>query len=537
MSSARNGVAWQEDLASMVDDAGIRHRAGATPATAEEEPGMGSLGESVFGRGFYGPYEEGGRTRSEENFKEKMMGFVMATGEMLRELGRGCWDIAQQSLEGVEETYVGRQVRGHWDAVSGRLEFLNEYLPEDRDPAQAWPIVIAVFLVALLVLNVNSGIENPVEPPKKLYVSPPSASHIQLLDGRHIAYQEKGVPAERARFSMIAPHSFLSSRLAGIPGIKESLLVEFGVRFVTYDLPGFGESDPHPGRNLNSSAMDMLHLANALGVMDKFWVLGYSSGAMHAWAAAHYIPDRIAGIALFAPMVNPYDPNLNKEESRKLRGKWTMKRKMMYFLARRFPSLLPYFYHRSFLSGKHGQPEKWLSLTLGNKDKSLLEESSFREFWERDVAESVRQGDAKPFKEEAVLQVSNWGFSLADLQVQKCHECDGLLSWLKSFYTEVEREWAGFLGPIHLWQGMNDYVVPPSSTEFARRLLPRAVVHMMPEEGHFSYFWLCDDCHWHILSILFGDPQGPLANELEIDESVSQECMEETTWNNSTEQE
>lgn len=84
---------------------------------------------------------------------------------------------------------------------------------------------------------------------------------------------------------------------------------------------------------------------------------------------------------------------------------------------------------------------------------------------------------------------------------------------------------------------MNDYVVPPSSTEFARRLLPRAVVHMMPEEGHFSYFWLCDDCHWHILSILFGDPQGPLANELEIDESVSQECMEETTWNNSTEQE
>lgn len=89
---------------------------------------------------------------------------------------------------------------------------------------------------------------------------------------------------------------------------------------------------------------------------------------------------------------------------------------------------------------------------LFTQDKSLLEESSFREFWERDVAESVRQGDAKPFKEEAVLQVSNWGFSLADLQVQKCHECDGLLSWLKSFYTEVEREWAGFLGPIHLWQ-------------------------------------------------------------------------------------
>lgn len=69
--------------------------------------------------------------------------------------------------------------------------------------------------ISCAALNVNSGLENPVEPPKKLYVSPPSASRVQLLDGRHIAYQEKGVPAERARFSMIAPHSFLSSRLAG----------------------------------------------------------------------------------------------------------------------------------------------------------------------------------------------------------------------------------------------------------------------------------------------------------------------------------
>ena len=64
---------------------------------------------------------------------------------------------------------------------------------------------------------------------------------------------------------------------------------------MTYDLPGFGESDPHPGRNLNSSALDMLHLADALGVTDKFWVVGYSGGGMHAWSALRYIPDRVAG--------------------------------------------------------------------------------------------------------------------------------------------------------------------------------------------------------------------------------------------------
>lgn len=85
----------------------------------------------------------------------------------------------------------------------------------------------------------------------------------------------------------------------GIPGIKTSLLEEFGVHLITYDLPGFGESDPHPSRNLNSSTFDMLYLANAIGVSDKFWVLAHSSGSMHALAALRYIPNKVAGMATF----------------------------------------------------------------------------------------------------------------------------------------------------------------------------------------------------------------------------------------------
>jgi pimeloyl-ACP methyl ester carboxylesterase len=84
--------------------------------------------------------------------------------------------------------------------------------------------------------------------------------------------------------------------ILGIPGLKASLLDEFGVRLLTYDLPGFGESDPHPNRNLETSAMDMLLLADAVGVNDKFWVVGYSSGSMHAWASLRYIPDKLAGM-------------------------------------------------------------------------------------------------------------------------------------------------------------------------------------------------------------------------------------------------
>lgn len=78
------------------------------------------------------------------------------------------------------------------------------------------------------------------------------------------------------------------------------------------------------------------------------------------------------GAAMFAPMVNPYDPIMTKEERRRTWNKWTRRRKFMYFLARRFPRLLAFFYQRSFLSGKHGQIDRWLSLSLGNRVREVL---------------------------------------------------------------------------------------------------------------------------------------------------------------------
>jgi len=86
------------------------------------------------------------------------------------------------------------------------------------------------------------------------------------------------------------------------------------------------------------------------------------------------------------------------------------------------------------------------------QDEVLIEGPMFEEFWHRDVEESVRLGIAKPFIEEAVLQVSNWGFSLADLHVQRKCLRNGILLWLRSMYSQEECEWAGFLGPIHIWQ-------------------------------------------------------------------------------------
>lgn len=70
---------------------------------------------------------------------------------------------------------------------------------------------------------------------------------------------------------------------------------------------------------------------------------------------------------MVAPMINPYEPKLNKAEKGAIWGKWTSKRRMLYLLARKFPKLLPYFYRRSFLSGKHDRIETWLSFSPGEK--------------------------------------------------------------------------------------------------------------------------------------------------------------------------
>lgn len=68
-------------------------------------------------------------------------------------------------------------------------------------------------------------------------------------------------------------------------------------------------------------------------------------------------------------------------------------------------------------------------------------------------------------------------------------------------------------------QGMDDRVVPPSMTDYISRILPAAVTHILPYEGHFSYFFFCDECHWQIFSTLFGSPQGPLEQKSEIVEA------------------
>jgi len=79
---------------------------------------------------------------------------------------------------------------------------------------------------------------------------------------------------------------------------------ERGIRWVSYDRPGYGGSTPHPGRDLASAAADVSSIADAFGI-GRFAVMGHSGGAAHALACAALLPERVLA-AVCASSLAPY---------------------------------------------------------------------------------------------------------------------------------------------------------------------------------------------------------------------------------------
>ena len=78
-----------------------------------------------------------------------------------------------------------------------------------------------------------------------------------------------------------------------------------GLRWVSYDRPGYGGSTPAPGRSVGSAATYVSAVADALGI-DRFAVMGHSGGGPHALACAALLPDRVLGVVSGAGLA-PYD--------------------------------------------------------------------------------------------------------------------------------------------------------------------------------------------------------------------------------------
>jgi pimeloyl-ACP methyl ester carboxylesterase len=72
-----------------------------------------------------------------------------------------------------------------------------------------------------------------------------------------------------------------------------------GIRWVSYDRPGYGGSSRNLGRDLASVASDVACIADARGI-DRFAVMGHSGGSSHALACGALLPDRVLGVLAVA---------------------------------------------------------------------------------------------------------------------------------------------------------------------------------------------------------------------------------------------
>ncbi|MEV4705597.1 alpha/beta hydrolase [Actinoplanes sp. NPDC049316] len=78
-----------------------------------------------------------------------------------------------------------------------------------------------------------------------------------------------------------------------------------GIRWISYDRPGYGGSAAHPGRGVGDAAGYATQVADALGV-DRFAVAGHSGGGSHALACAARLTGRVLAVVSISGLA-PFD--------------------------------------------------------------------------------------------------------------------------------------------------------------------------------------------------------------------------------------
>jgi pimeloyl-ACP methyl ester carboxylesterase len=122
---------------------------------------------------------------------------------------------------------------------------------------------------------------------------------VRTSDGRNLAVEEGGDPAGRPVLAHLGTPN--SRHLYG-PHVTDA--AERGLRLISYDRPGYGDSTPHPGRTVADSASDVRAICEQLGI-DRLAMWGISGGGPHVLACAALLPDLVVAAASLASLA-PY---------------------------------------------------------------------------------------------------------------------------------------------------------------------------------------------------------------------------------------
>ncbi|KAK7392604.1 hypothetical protein VNO78_21047 [Psophocarpus tetragonolobus] len=323
--------------------------------------------------------------------------------------------------------------------------------------------ILGTALAVLFIGFLAWGYQVIQPPPPKICGTPDgppiTAPRIKLRDGRYLAYKEHGVPKDAAKYKIIFVHGFDSCRHdASIANtLSPDVVEEMGIYIVSFDRPGYGESDPDPNRTPKSIALDIEELADQLVLGSKFYVVGFSMGGQVVWNCLKYIPHRLAGAVLVSPVVNFWwtglPANLTAEAygRQKLQDQWALR------VAHYVPQLTYWW-----------NTQRWFPISgviahsphiFSDQDKELLPKLSNRKNY---VAQVRQQGDYETVHRDLMIGFGNWEYSPLDL----------------------ENPFPNNEAFVHLWQGDDDLMVPVTLQRYIAQSLPWIHYHELQGSGH-----------------------------------------------------
>lgn len=280
------------------------------------------------------------------------------------------------------------------------------------------------------------------------------AAHVATPDGRRLSYLEVGDPdGPLVLHNHGGPSSRLEAHLLAESATKNRL------RLVCVDRPGMGQSSPQNARSYSGWADDMLTVADALGYRE-FGVTGWSEGGPWALAAAAYLdPTRLRHVSSIAGgSYGTFGDNSAAQYLSKIDA-------LGGTLALRFRPGFRLMYATLGITAKH-----------------------FRKSFVEQVRKSVNQYDQQILRRPGVADT--FGDTCAE---GFAHGSDGLVRDAELLYRRWAFDVKAIERPVHMWQGLDDRLVPDPINKAVADAMPGAVWHPVKGAGHFVAIGAGDD--------------------------------------------
>jgi pimeloyl-ACP methyl ester carboxylesterase len=272
---------------------------------------------------------------------------------------------------------------------------------------------------------------------------------LELSDGRTLHVYDTGGDLSDRRLAVFWHHG--TPNIGAPPEPLFPAAAQVGIRWVSYDRPGYGGSTPSPGRDVASAAADVAKIADALGI-DQFAVMGHSGGGPHAVACGALLPERVLGVVSVAGLAPFGAEGLDWFAGMADSGVASLRAAAEGRAAK----------ERYEASGAEYDPE------FTPADRSAL---SGAWSWLADVVGPAVEADPGGLIDDDLAYVSPWGFDPARV-----------------------------IAPVLLLHGGRDRVVPSSHSQWLARRCPSAELRLSPDDGHISVLnftpaamdWLAD---------------------------------------------